>query len=80
MYVFGRNVAKELLRNRRKINKVYLVNNFKEDEILKKLPVIVFSSLITDELRHKGESVGADAQLSKPEVEGLVETIDKLLQ
>ena len=37
MYVFGRNVAKELLRNRRKINKVYLVNNFKEDEILKLL-------------------------------------------
>lgn len=57
-----------------------LTRKIKEDEILKKLPVIVFSSLITDELRHKGESVGADAQLSKPEVEGLVETIDKLLQ
>ena len=37
MYVFGRNVAKELLINRIKINKVYLVNNFKEDEILKLL-------------------------------------------
>lgn len=57
-----------------------LTRKIKEDITLKELPVIVFSSLITDELRHKGESVGADAQLSKPEVEGLVETIDKLLQ
>ena len=56
-----------------------LTRKIKEDPILQKLPVIVFSSLITDELRHKGESVGANAQLSKPEVEGLVETIDNLL-
>ena len=56
-----------------------LTRKIKEDPILQKLPVIVFSSLITDELRHKGESVGANAQLSKPEVEGLVKTIDNLL-
>lgn len=56
-----------------------LTRKIKEDPILQKLPVIVFSSLITDELRHKGESVGANAQLSKPEVEDLVETIDNLL-
>ncbi len=57
-----------------------LTRKIKEDNILRKLPVIIFSSLITDELRHKGESVGANAQLSKPEVEGLVETIDRLLE
>ncbi|PRR82161.1 chemotaxis protein [Clostridium vincentii] len=51
----------------------------KEDPILKKLPVVIFSSLITDELRHKGDSVKADAQLSKPEIEELVQVIDKLL-
>ena len=45
-----------------------LTRKIKEDDVLKKLPVVIFSSLITDELRHKGESVGADAQLSKPEV------------
>jgi two-component system, chemotaxis family, chemotaxis protein CheV len=57
-----------------------LTRKIKEDEILKKLPVIIFSSLITKELKHKGESVKADAQLSKPEVNELVDTIDKLLK
>ena len=33
-----------------------------------KLPVVLLSSLITDKLRHKGDSVGADDQISKPEV------------
>ncbi|MBW6411263.1 chemotaxis protein [Clostridium weizhouense] len=56
-----------------------LTRKIKENEILKKLPVIIFSSLITDDLKHKGRSVKADAQLSKPEIEELVETIDKLL-
>lgn len=37
MYVFGRNVAKELLKNKRKINKAYLANNFKGEEIIKLL-------------------------------------------
>lgn len=57
-----------------------LTRKIKEDEILKKLPVIIFSSLITKELRHKGESVKVDAQLSKPEVNELVDTIDRLLK
>lgn len=56
-----------------------LTRKIKEHEILRKLPVVIFSSLITDELKHKGESVKADAQLSKPEVSELVSTIDKLL-
>ena len=56
-----------------------LTRKIKEDVVLKKLPVVIFSSLITEELRHKGESVKADAQLSKPEISELVDTIDKLL-
>lgn len=51
----------------------------KEDEILKKIPVIIFSSLINDEIRRKGESLGADAQLTKPEIGLLVEAIDDLV-
>lgn len=42
--------------------------NVKEDTILRRLPVILFSSIITDKLRHKGNSVGADDQVSKPEI------------
>jgi two-component system chemotaxis response regulator CheV len=56
-----------------------LTRKIKEHETLRKLPVVIFSSLITEELRHKGESVKVDAQLSKPEVSELVDTVDKLL-
>ncbi|WP_027185172.1 chemotaxis protein [Desulfovibrio inopinatus] len=48
-----------------------LTKRIKEDPILKRLPVILFSSLITDKLRHKGLAVGADDQISKPEVGAL---------
>lgn len=51
----------------------------KDDEELHSIPVVIFSSLISDEMRRKGESLGADAQLSKPEIGELVETIDKIL-
>ncbi|MBU3182023.1 chemotaxis protein [Clostridium psychrophilum] len=53
-----------------------LTRKIKEHNILKRLPVILFSSLITNDLKHKGESVGADAQLSKPEIGELVACID----
>lgn len=48
-----------------------LTKRIKEDPALKDLPVILFSSLITDKLRHKGLAVGADDQVSKPEVTDL---------
>lgn len=56
-----------------------LTRKIKEDRILRKIPVVIFSSLITRELKHKGESVGADGQLSKPEVGQLIDLIDVLL-
>ena len=51
----------------------------KEDDILKAIPVIIFSSLINTEMRRKGEQLGADAQLTKPEIGNLVRTIDNVL-
>jgi len=57
----------------------HLTKLIKEDNSLKHLPVVIFSSLVNDEMRKKGESLGADAQLSKPEIGMLVEEIDKLL-
>ncbi|WP_129597999.1 chemotaxis protein [Anaerophilus nitritogenes] len=54
-----------------------LTRKIKEDYILNELPVIIFSSLITQDLYHKGESVGADAQMSKPDIDSLVNVIDK---
>ncbi|MEJ8553836.1 chemotaxis protein [Tepidibacter sp. Z1-5] len=56
-----------------------LTRKIKEHKILKSLPVIIFSSLITEDLMHKGESVGADGQMSKPEIGKLVNLIDELV-
>ena len=51
----------------------------KDDEEIKKIPLIIFSSLVNDEMRRKGEQLGADAQLTKPESGELVDAIDKLI-
>lgn len=51
----------------------------KTDNELKSIPVVIFSSLINNQMRAKGESLGADVQLSKPEIGLLVNEIDKLL-
>lgn len=51
----------------------------KEDTEFRKLPLIIFSSLINEEMRIKGRSLGADEQLTKPEIGHLVEVIDMLL-
>ena len=56
-----------------------LTKLIKEDDSLKSIPVVIFSSLVNDEMRRKGESLGADAQLSKPEIGNLVRLIDDLL-
>lgn len=57
-----------------------LCKRIKEDPSLKKLPVILFSSLITDKLRHKGDAVGADDQVSKPEVTHLAQRALTLIE
>lgn len=56
-----------------------LTKLIKTDDDLKHIPVVIFSSLVNDEMRRKGEALGADAQLSKPEIGLLVAAIDKLL-
>lgn len=45
-----------------------LTKQIKEDPVLGKIPVILYSSIITPALRHKGEFVKADDQVSKPEL------------
>lgn len=50
-----------------------LTKSIKSDSKLKQIPVIIFSSIVNEGLKHKGESVGADAQITKPEIDKLVE-------
>ena len=51
----------------------------KSDPILKDIPVIIFSSLIDENMEKKGLEVGADAQLSKPEIGSLVDVVDVIV-
>ena len=52
----------------------------KEDDATSNIPVVIFSSLVNEEMKRKGEALGADAQLSKPEIGNLVKIIDDLVE
>lgn len=56
-----------------------LTRKIKEDADLRALPVIIFSSIIDDATSLKCTQVGADAQLSKPDIAKLVACIDELM-
>lgn len=56
-----------------------LTKLIKTNNKLKHLPVVIFSSLINEEMRAKGAALGADAQLSKPEIGNLIKIIDNLI-
>ncbi|MCR5254287.1 MAG: chemotaxis protein [Acetatifactor sp.] len=51
----------------------------KSDDVTKHIPIVIFSSLVNDEMKKKGEALGADAQLSKPEIGNLVRIIDGIV-
>lgn len=52
----------------------------KTDDATADIPIILFSSLVNDDMRRKGEALGADAQLSKPEIGNLVRIVDQLVE
>ena len=57
----------------------HLLTQIREHNKLGKLPVIFFSSLINEEMRRKGEAIGANGQISKPEIVQLIDLIDSLV-
>ena len=56
-----------------------LLKLIKNDPDLKDIPVIIFSSLINEEMRKKGESLGADAPLSKNDIGEFIKKLDEIL-
>lgn len=57
----------------------HLTKRIKESDKLKHLPVVLFSSLINEEMRAKGQMIGANGQVSKPEIAQLIELVDKFI-
>ncbi len=58
----------------------HLCMKIKENPAYEKIPVMLFSSLINDTARHKGEKVGADDQITKPELAALVHRLQECLK
>ncbi|MCT4782197.1 MULTISPECIES: chemotaxis protein CheV [Exiguobacterium] len=58
---------------------LHLTKRLREMNQYSDLPIIIFSSLISDDLKHKGEAVGANAQITKPEIGILIATLDEFL-
>lgn len=62
-----------------KLDGFHLTNQLKEDPRCANVPVVIFSSLITEEMKYRGQKVGADEQISKPEINLLIDKVDTLL-
>ena len=56
-----------------------LLKLVRDNERLAGVPFVLFSSLISEEMRIKGESLGASGQISKPEINQLIDLLDNLI-
>lgn len=56
-----------------------LTRKIRQTPVLAGLPVMLFSSMITEALRSKGEAVGADEQVAKPDLPRLTRHVRELI-
>lgn len=63
-----------------RMNGLQLTKKIKTHPDIKNTPVVLFSSIISEDNKSKGEQVGADAQITKFEDNELVELIDSFLE
>ncbi len=61
-----------------KMDGLSLCRHIKNNPALESIPVIMFSSLITDQMIDKCKSVGADGYVAKPEMQELAALLDKV--
>ncbi|MDY0166216.1 MAG: chemotaxis protein CheW [Thermoguttaceae bacterium] len=57
----------------------HLTKRIKDHPVLQKIPVLLYSSIITPDNHKKGRAVGADAQIAKPELKQIVALADELI-
>lgn len=57
-----------------------LTRRLKENDSTKDLPIIVFSSIMAQDIKVKAASVGARYQITKPEISQLVEFVAKIIR
>ncbi len=59
---------------------LHLTKRIKGHGATKDVPVILFSSLVSDDNKKKGEQVGADVQIPKPELHEMVRLVDRVIK
>ena len=57
-----------------------LTRRIKENLETKNIPVVVFSSIMANDIKNKAASVGANYQVTKPEINQLVECVVKVIK
>ena len=57
-----------------------LTRRVKENDSTKNIPIIVFSSIMAQDIKIKAASVGAKYQITKPEISQLVEYVAKIIR
>lgn len=62
-----------------KMDGLALCKKIKDDPVLKQVKVVMFSSLINEQMARKCDQVGADGYATKPQIPYLVEMMDKML-
>lgn len=58
---------------------LHLTRRIKENASMKNMPVVIFSSLVSPDNIKKCKAVGADAQITKPQLDQLVVLVDNLI-
>ncbi|RIK79709.1 MAG: hypothetical protein DCC68_12660 [Planctomycetota bacterium] len=61
------------------VDGLHLTKRIKEHPQLRDLPVLLYSSIVTPDNEKKGRAVGANMQISKPELDKIVEIADGLI-
>ena len=61
------------------VDGLHLCKKIKEHTSMRSLPVLLYSSIVTPDNFKKGKAVGADAQVSKPELDQVVRLADELI-
>lgn len=56
---------------------LHLTKRIKEHAALKNVPVLLFSSLVSDDNAKKGQQVGANIQIPKPELPRVIQLVDQ---
>jgi two-component system chemotaxis response regulator CheV len=63
-----------------KMDGLTLTRKIRENTATSHLPIIVFSSIMAEDIKVKAASIGADYQITKPEINQLVGYVVRLIK